>query len=518
MANGARGPGLWRALTLGLAAAVGLGGSAFAAGNEAVAVDRPAGEAADSVKVSPVLPAAEPAGGKDSALEPIHAGAVADEKPLLSLSHAIALAVANSPGLNALDWQAQALCDQAASVAGLDRLSVQLSILGYQTNGPLGVFGSRLSQGRVTPADFDPATLNDPGFLGSIEYGLRLSYPLFNAQRIQLLADALRLGSAATGLDRIRAEHELREDVIRTYFAHDLLEAKLLVLEDAQQVINTLQRDVEALHREGLVIGADIAASQVEAANLADEFSRSAAALDLTENLMSILTGEAPGFESEVPAAAPELPVPEVEACYDDALKYRPDIAAMEQRVEAAALVMEEASRKRRPMLGAFAEGKNASPGWPGDGNQELTVGAQLQLDLDSGGVISSEIAQKLDQYKAACAGLEQLQQRARIEVATAHAGLLSAEGSRHSLAAQSSQAAENLRVQRNRYKEGVASHLEVRMAASALKESRLRELDARYNYILAQMQLLVATGLIGSAVDPFTAEEYIGGEVQDDE
>lgn len=518
MESRVRGPGLRSALAFGLLAAALSAAMAQAAEDEAVTVGWEDAAAPDSVLVAQAIPQTEAAVVVAEAQPPAAQEIGTAPKPFLSLSHAIALALENSPGLDALDWQAQALCDQAASVAGLDRLSLQFSILGYQTNGPLGVFGTRLSQGRVTQADFDPAALNNPDFLGNIEYGLRLAYPLFNARRIKLLADALRLDSSATGLDRLRAEHQLRENVIRSYFAHDLLEEKLKVLSDAQQTIGTLQKDVEALHREGLVIGADIAASEVEAANLADEINRSQAALGLTENVIAILTGAAPGFESAVGTTAAELPVPELEQCYADALANRPDIAAMEQRVAAAALVAEEAARKRRPMVGAFAEGKNASPGWPGGGNNELTLGAQLALDLDSGKVISKEIAQKLDQYNAACAGLEQLKQSTRIEVATAHAGLLSAAGSRSSLAAQSSRAAENLRVQRNRYKAGVASYLEVRMAASALKESRLRELDANYSFMLAQMQLQVATGLIGSDGDPFIAEEPVQGEIYDAE
>jgi outer membrane protein TolC len=78
----------------------------------------------------------------------------------------------------------------------------------------------------------------------------------------------------------------------------------------------------------------------------------------------------------------------------------------------------------------------------------------------------------------------------------------------------QSSKAEENLRVQQNRYREGIGSFLEVRLAATALKESRLRELDADYDYMLAQLSLLVATGQVGSERDPFLGsgpDEVVG-------
>lgn len=428
-----------------------------------------------------------------------------EELPVLLLGDAIAVVLDYSPGLDALQWQSWAAWQQAESVLGHAGLASEFSILGLQTDGPLNVFASKLSQGRVAQADFDPARLNDPDFTANIEYKLKLLYPLFTSGRIRLLSDALKLNGEALDFDRLRAEHELTGRVIELYIAHDLLEEQLVVLADAQLTLDEHTRMIKSLYDEGLVVGADLAAADVEQANLSDETNKAQLNLRLMEELLGLLSGK-PGerFASQLALDPALLATPELEAAYSAALSNRPDLQAMERRTCAATNMLNEALRKRNPTLGAFAEGKHASSGWPGDGNSELTVGAQLTLDLDTAGVLSHEIEQKRAELQAALSGLQQLQDLAKIDVAQAHSALQAAQGSRAAFAVQSARAAENLRVVRNRYREGLTNYLDLRMAATQLKESRLRELNADYGGLLAYMRLLVATGELGTAGDPF--------------
>lgn len=425
--------------------------------------------------------------------------------PVLRLSDAVAAALEHSPGLDALQWQAIAQWEQAQSVAGYSGLATEFSILGMQTDSPLGVFAGKLSQGRVTQADFDPAVLNDPGFLGTVEYKLKLMYPLFTSGRIELLANALKLNSEALDFDRLGAQHQLTGRVIEAYFCHDLLARQLAVLADARQTIDELTRMIASLEREGLAMKADLAAADVEAANLADELNKARTNLALTETVLALLTGRENGpFTSEISVEPDVLEVPTLEAATQLALDNRPDLQAMDKRVCAATDVLDEAIRKRNPALGAFAEGKHASPGLPGQGHTEGTVGVQLTLDLDTAGVIRHEIDKKRADLEAARLGFEQLKEMARIEVAQAQSAVVSSRGSIESFQAQGDKAAENLRVVRNRYREGLTNYLDLRMAVTTLKESRLRELSARYGFLLAYMRLLAATGQIGGEQDPF--------------
>lgn len=435
---------------------------------------------------------------------PATPSASAAAPPVLLLSNAVAAALRYSPGLGALEWQAFAQWEQAQSVLGRNGLATEFSILGMQTDSPLGVFAGKLSQGRVTQADFNPATLNNPDFLGSIEYKLKLMYPLFTSGRITLLADALKLNGEAIDFDRLKAQHELTVKVIETYFAHDLLTQQIIVLDDARGTIDEMKRMIESLEREGLVVKADIAAADVEVANVSDEQNQARANLTLTENFIALLTGAQAGpFTSVIALDPAALRTPTLDEATQAALNNRPDLRAMEKRMCAATNVLDEAIRKRNPTLGAFAEGKHASSGLPGRGHTEATLGAQLTLDLDTGGVIKHEIDQKRADLEAAKLGYQQLADMAKLDVMQSYNSVVTAHGSMDTFRAQGDKAAENLRVVRNRYREGLTNYLDLRMAVTTLKESRLRELNARYSFLLSYMRLMAATGQIGSEMDP---------------
>lgn len=438
-----------------------------------------------------------------AALDETSAG---EQPPELGLAQVVEAAVEHSPGLAAMQWQALSAYAQSESVGGYGGLASELSITGIHTNSPLGVFASRLSQGRVTQMDFDPAALNDPEFFGNVEYKLMLMYPLFDSGRVRLLSDAVALNANAIDFDALGREHELTAKVIEAYFNHALLTDQLAVIGDAQLTVDELKRMIEQLYEEGLVIGSDVAAADVQLANLADELNRAASYRRLVEDTLMILTGGATGgaFSSEVPLELTGEPAPVLAEVTSLALEHRPDLAAMRLRVCAATNMLDEAIKRRNPTVGVFAEGKHSTPTGLGDGHSETTLGAQLTLDLDTGGVIRNEIEQRRADLQAANLGLQQLEELAEIEIVQAHTEVMIARQSIETFTAQAERAAENLRVVRNRYEEGLTNYLDLRMAITEHKESRLRQVKARHDYLLAYMRLLVAAGLTGTAYDPF--------------
>jgi len=276
-----------------------------------------------------------------------------------------------------MQWQALSAYAQSEAVSGYGGLKSELSILGLHTNSPLGVFAGRLSQGRVTQMDFDPAALNDPEFFGNVEYKLMLMYPLFDSGRVQLLADAVALNSNAIDLDALGREHELTAKVIEAYFNHALLTDQLVVIGDAQLTVEELQRMIQQLYDEGLVIGSDLAAADVQLANIEDELNRAESYRGLVEDTLSILTGGATGgaFSSSVPLELSEAAVPELDELTALALEYRPELAAMRLRVCAATNMLDEAIKRRNPTVGVFAEGKHSTPAGFDNGHSEATFG-----------------------------------------------------------------------------------------------------------------------------------------------
>jgi len=448
-------------------------------------------------------------GSISSAAEPLAGTTGQSEVPVYLLGDIVRAAVEHSPGLAAMQWQAISAYEQSDSIAGYGGLTSQLSITAMQTNSPLGVFASKLSQGRVTQMDFDPATLNDPDFLGNVEYKLMLMYPLFESGRIKLLSDAVALNGNAIDFDALGREHELTAKVVEAYFNHALLTDQLVVLDDAGLTVAELKRLIELMYAEGLVIGSDIAAADVELANIADEQNRAGSYRELIGTTLGILTGGTytGEFVSVVPLGIIDEPVPDLADYTILAMESRPDLRAMRLRVCAATNVLDEAIKKRNPTIGVFAEGKRSSAGIWENGHDEASFGAQFSLDLDTGGVIDNEIDQKRADLQAANLGLEQLEEMAGIEVAQAHTEAVIARQSIETFTAQAARSTENLRVIRNRYEEGLTNYLDLRMAITQDKESRLRQVKAKHDYLLAYMRLITAAGLTGTEYDPFLGD-----------
>jgi outer membrane protein TolC len=416
-----------------------------------------------------------------------------------------------------MELMALAAGEQADSVRGHGGLQGELSLMALRTDSPLSSFGLKLNQGRITQMDFDPAGLNDPDYIGNVETKLTLMYPLFTSGRIRLMAEALKKNSAALDFDALAKEHELMAKVIEAYFNHALLAEQLVVLDDARLTLDELKRMIEQMYSEGLVIRTDILAAEVELANLEQEVTRAEEYQRTIEETLAILTGGevAAGFRSEVPLELTEREVPDGVAAEEDALANRPELKAMELRVQAAGNMLAEAVRKRNPTIGLFATGANNDPQYPfgDDGHTEVTYGAQLLLDLDFSGITSNEIDQKRAELEAAMLGLEQLEDMARIDVAQALAEVRIAREAISAFATQAEKAAENLRVVRNRYEEGLTNFLDLRMAVTTHKESRLRYVKAEHDYLLAYIRLLVATGQLGTAADPFLGEMGSGAD-----
>jgi outer membrane protein TolC len=58
--------------------------------------------------------------------------------------------------------------------------NITASHMGISTTNPLMAFGSKLNQEILTPADFDPALLNDPSQIQNFSTILEIQQPLLN--------------------------------------------------------------------------------------------------------------------------------------------------------------------------------------------------------------------------------------------------------------------------------------------------------------------------------------------------
>ena len=80
----------------------------------------------------------------------------------LTIEQAVSTALANNPGLKAADSQIEAADAGVLRSASGFLPKVTLSETWSRTDSPLMALGTKLNQEIVTPADFNPAVLNNP--------------------------------------------------------------------------------------------------------------------------------------------------------------------------------------------------------------------------------------------------------------------------------------------------------------------------------------------------------------------
>jgi outer membrane protein TolC len=182
------------------------------------------------------------------------------------------------------------------------------------------------------------------------------------------------------------------------------------------------------------------------------------------------------------------------------ALEARPEAAALRSRVaaaEAAAGIARAASLPQAGLLAGYDYARPNSrvlplvPEWKGT----WSVGVSVSWNAFDGGRSSAGAAQAEAQAQAARAQLEDLERRVRLEVTeraldleTARAGLLVAQRNLEA-------ARENLRVSRDRYREGVAFSSDLLDAETALLRAGLDDTQTVIQLRLALANLERAVG-----------------------
>jgi outer membrane protein len=182
------------------------------------------------------------------------------------------------------------------------------------------------------------------------------------------------------------------------------------------------------------------------------------------------------------------------ERLVDDALKTRPELAALQKQVEADQLTIRSDKGAYGPTLSALG-----SAGASGVALDTLTpswaIGAQLLWPIFQGGLTNGVVhtAEANLSYASAALEAEKLQVRFDVQqaVLTLRATKVAIDASREAL----TNAREQLRLAEGRYQSGVGSIIELGDAQIAATNAAAQVVQADFNLATARAQLLTALG-----------------------
>jgi len=297
--------------------------------------------------------------------------------------------------------------------------------------------------------------------------------------------------AAAAGADLAAGEQDLSLKTIGAYF--QVLEAEQL-LESARQEVEQVEehrRVAAALFEQGVVTRNDLLQAEVRLAASRQAQLLREGGLDNAWLGLNYLTGRPAGARAEL--AAQEVPE-EPEEPADTLLDRRPELLAQRQRLAAAEAGVEEGRSGYRPEIFARLGADYVENSFVKEQTiYRATLG--LRVNLFDGQATTSRLRQALlvrdreqQRLRDLRARAELEYRQARIDARVARRRIEVAETAIH-------QAEENLRINRDRYREQVGTATEVLDAQTLLTRSRTDLALARFDYQVAVARVQRAAG-----------------------
>lgn len=414
----------------------------------------------------------------------------------LTLAEAVEEAVAGNRGLAA----ARARADAAeAAVKGSDSFmwpTLGVDAATIRTNDPVGVFGTKLRQGRFTEEDFAIDALNHPDAVTDWSAGVGARWAILDPSAwAERNASRYGVDAARWGVQRSREGTEFQTRVL--YYAALRAQARLDAARAAEEAAAATLELFQRRAVEGVLTDADVlqVASELRGAEAArihseqmkdDALARIAVFLGWDAGVLPDPTDQ---LVAPDPAPAPQL------GMAGEEMANRADILAMAAGTQVAREKAKQASRVRLPALEAFGRAAVHSAALD-EFQNNWTVGLQLSWPVFTGFGASAGRDQALAQARAADYEREDALATARAEVDAAQRGVSSAAGRVEATSAAHHSAAEARRLVERRFQEGMATTVDLLQAEARLTDMRARAVDALADYHLAvaRLQFVAAT------------------------
>ena len=296
--------------------------------------------------------------------------------------------------------------------------------------------------------------------------------------------------------DESRAQQQIRAGVARSYYA----------LASAREALKVQDTSVQ-LAMSQLVL----ATRQVDA-GLADSLARMQAELGVSRAERDLLQARSQLAEAEetfarvtgLPGSVDvTLPPPievgmTLEQALDAAASHRPDVAAAQERANAARLERTGRDLEWLPSVDfSFTEIYNEVPGFVPE-NWQWQAAFNFNWTLWDGGLRIARSRELASRTRAAKLRITQLQQIAQEEVRISWSRLQRADRAYAAVQEEVALAEEMRRAAEARFEAGRVTWLDVEQARVGLQGSRLSLVMERMNRDMAAIELLVATGRFG--------------------
>jgi len=425
------------------------------------------------------------------------------QKRSLSLDEAIAAGLEASPALHASRAKVEASSARAHEVAALRLPAFKLGA-GYSRLSEVPPFQVTLP---ISPV---PIVVSQNYFNN---WNLRLSaqQTLFTGFRLEAGAESARMLEASAGWDLTKDRAEFIFAVKSAYWSLARARDLEAVVADTIAQVQEHLKDVRAFYDQGLltrneVLRAELQLSSTELmridARSASELARTALAtlIGLPVETEIDLASSAESVASQAPADAGAGDDAASRSLFETALAERPELKASEFRIKASEAGLKSARSGWYPQVSLAGNYYYLRPNpriLPALDKFRGTwdVGVAVSFDLWNWGQTRNQTDQAKAQLAQARDARKLLEDQAVLDVTQSRLALVQARDKIKVAAQAVGQAEENLRMVRDRFRQGVALNSDVLDAEVFLLQARTSRTQAAIDLAVAQARLEKALG-----------------------
>lgn len=421
----------------------------------------------------------------------------------LDLEETIQRALLTNPSVKIAEYNRKAAKADYSAAKGARGISISLSH----------------DSGRGGYADYAKRSINGgteiwtKGIGNSHSNSISASLPIFTGGELQGQIGQAKANYRSMLSAEEQAYNEMKETATTGYF--NMLNAtNMKALR--QESVDRLQAHLDnviAQYNVGIVARADVLRSEVELANAQQNYITASNEYDVAEATLNNIIGTPLGTTLLLKDRLQYEPYEnDMAYCLAYSEQHRPELKQAEYAIDSAEAALVVARSGHMPKVYANASnnwGGNGSD-WPGDDDENWSVGVTASMNVFDSGVTWSKIHAAQENLAKAKESQRQIKDNVELEVRTDYLNLREAEKRITTTKVAVASAEEDYHIAVVRYQAGVGTNIDVMDAQEALTQAKTNYYQALYNYNTSKAALNTSMGVGVPVPEPRTFSEPV--------
>ncbi|MCB0387833.1 MAG: TolC family protein [Winogradskyella sp.] len=368
--------------------------------------------------------------------------------------------------------------------------NITASHTGMATTNPLMAFGSKLNQEILTPSDFNPDLLNNPGQVENFATRFEIQQPLINMDGFyQRKAAKSKMEAQALQIERTSDYYAF--EVEKAYMQLQLAYKGVDVLEKALETANENKTLAENSFKQGYLQRADVLSVEVRVNEVKNQLQTAKSNIANASNYLSFLMSDT---NNVIYKPSDSLQIGNFGVMNSEVIsENRADIKALQLATNAYETMNKADNMSFLPRLNAFGSYELYDDQiFQGDANGYI-FGAQLSWTILDGTKRFGKSQKSKAEFEKSKLQYEQYVSQNQLELNKAKRMLTDAEDRLNLTKLALEQSEESLRIRTNRYEEGLEKTTDLLLAETQYAQKQLEYYQTifEYNYAQAYLQFL---------------------------